>query len=387
MLHNRRVKNNGMLALLTGCIVTALAPSSAVADDSQLVPKVITTVQIATGGFANGGSGTFWPTINTKTNRVYVANLANSTVSVIDGWTDKLIDTIAINHNLPGSFPAGFLSGPVQVAIDEDTNTIYVLTNNGTISVVDGRTDKVKSSFVVDTNTTSPEGFSTGSIVFSKRTGKLYVSNSDIQIDVIDPKKQKVITRIADDSAYALAIDQSTNTIYNVQHWDGSVFVINGYTDQVTDTITGVGRPSVPNDCYKTATCTDEGSQPDWAGVDESLHRLYVGLDGDQTTVTIDTRSNTVLKTNPIGSYSVAVDPINHAAYTINAISAVLGVINGFTDTIVANNIPAGIQYQTIPEGIAVNPVTGKIYVADFGFTAPDQVIVLKIPDDKLSER
>jgi len=53
----------------------------------------------------------------------------------------------------------------------------------------------------------------------------------------------------------------------------------------------------------------------------------------------------------------------------------------------VTNNIPAGIQYQTIPEGIAVNPVTGKIYVADFGFTAPDQVIVLKIPDDKLSER
>jgi len=67
--------------------------------------------------------------------------------------------------------------------------------------------------------------------------------------------------------------------------------------------------------------------------------------------------------------------------------SAVLGVINGFTDTIVTNNIPAGIQYQTIPEGIAVNPVTGKIYVVDFGFTAPDQVIVLKIPDDKLSER
>ena len=65
------------------------------------------------------------------TNRVYVSNSVDDTLSVIDGNTNKVIDTILV-----GNTPRG-------ISIDETSNQIY-LTNYGdnSLSVIDGTTDK-----------------------------------------------------------------------------------------------------------------------------------------------------------------------------------------------------------------------------------------------------
>ncbi|MGD0962044.1 MAG: Ig domain-containing protein, partial [Methylomonas sp.] len=59
--------------------------------------------------------------------------------------------------------------------------------------------------------------------------------------------------------------------------------------------------------------------------------------------------------------------------------------INGLTDQIVANDISVATGYANpnlvninLPQGIAVDASRGKIYVADFGLGAPDQLVVLK---------
>jgi len=75
--------------------------------------------------------------VNEKTNTVYVANINNSTVSVIDGKTNKVIGLPIIVHD-----------GPDGVAVNEKTNTVYVANyNDGTVSVIDGKTTRFSAAF------------------------------------------------------------------------------------------------------------------------------------------------------------------------------------------------------------------------------------------------
>ncbi|HUL99530.1 MAG TPA: hypothetical protein VLU24_08980, partial [Mycobacterium sp.] len=73
------------------------------------------------------GTGTGGVAVNDSTGRVYVANGLAGTVSVIDGRTNRVVATIP----LPGLNPSKpFLAGPGSFAIDEPANTIYVLNND-----------------------------------------------------------------------------------------------------------------------------------------------------------------------------------------------------------------------------------------------------------------
>jgi DNA-binding beta-propeller fold protein YncE len=383
------------LVLLASAFVLASAGTAFGDDDSKPGAKVIKTVPVSAGAGSNHVA------INTKTNRIYIANsgfwfFPNSTgghsLSVLDGNTDKIIATIPITSK---SSIAPFGSGPAASAIDEETNTIYVTTNNGSLSIIDGGTNQIKSSFVFDTNNdpqSGDGGLCTQDIVFSKKTKKLYVVNCAKQIDVIDPKRQKVLKVIPDDNATFLAINQRTNTIYATQYWDGTVWAIDGDTDQVVNTITGVGQPAVPDDCYLPANndCTNQSSGLDHIAVDEILNRAYVVGTNDSRFVTIDTKKNKVIDTKimSINQYNVAVNSFTHAVYSLSDLGDALDVIDGTTGKLVAQDILVGSQPTNnsigdLPQGIAVNPFTGKIYVADYGnfISNPEvvsQIVVLK---------
>src|SRR6266487_1738619 len=69
---------------------------------------------------------------NQNTNRIYVSNLTDNTVSVIDGASDTVIATI----------PVGFL--PEVVDVNSVTNMIYVANFlDNTVSVIDGGSNTV----------------------------------------------------------------------------------------------------------------------------------------------------------------------------------------------------------------------------------------------------
>jgi hypothetical protein len=97
-----------------------------------------------------------------------------------------------------------------------------------------------------------------------------------------------------------------------------------------------------------------------------------------------------VINTQFIGGnqFNVAVNPFTHAVYSISDLAAALAVVDGTTDRLVAQNIsvgnpPSSTSVGDLPQGIAVNPFSGKIYVADFGdfLTDPEAVshiVVLK---------
>ena len=92
-----------------------------------------------------------WPSaiaINPSNNMIYVVNRLNNTVSVINGTTDK-----KEAHDIPVG------REPWAIAIDEDTNMIYVtnrgnamLSSTGSVSVIDGSSDKVAAGIIFNTN-------------------------------------------------------------------------------------------------------------------------------------------------------------------------------------------------------------------------------------------
>jgi YVTN family beta-propeller protein len=75
------------------------------------------------------------------TNRVYVTNEGDDTVSVVDGATNTVSATI----------PVGV--APLGVAVSETFNRIYVVNSaDGTVSIIDGTTNTVIDTVAVGAN-------------------------------------------------------------------------------------------------------------------------------------------------------------------------------------------------------------------------------------------
>jgi len=107
------------------------------------------------------GSGPRFLAANPQTNRIYVANRVANTVSVINGDTNSVIDTISI----------GAGTGPFGVAVNPVTNFVYV-TNifANTVSAIDGETDTVGATVPVADFPLTPRA--------NPSTDRVYVSHS-----------------------------------------------------------------------------------------------------------------------------------------------------------------------------------------------------------------
>ena len=77
--------------------------------------------------------------VNPKTNKIYVANSGSNSVSVIDGFTDRVERNIIV-----GSTPDG-------VAVNPKTNKIYVANSgSNSVSVINGTTNKIVAGIKFD---------------------------------------------------------------------------------------------------------------------------------------------------------------------------------------------------------------------------------------------
>jgi len=150
--------------------------------------------------------------INPQTNRVYVANWQDGTVSVINGAKQKVIATIPVGSGAQepahcyealkltgctrwGSMPIG------DIGVDQKRNRMYVAnSNDGTISVIDGKTNAVIGSPVMVTSGkllpdgcldffVCTSGSAARSALFSAKTKKLFIDAlHDKTISVVELK-------------------------------------------------------------------------------------------------------------------------------------------------------------------------------------------------------
>lgn len=164
--------------------------------------------------------------LNNSIGRVYVANVADKTISVMDGNTFRIIDTIAL-----GGRPSGLSSDPV-------TNRFYVSVPGG-VAVYDG-SDALLTTIAISGTPTV--------LAFNAAPNRLYVQDSaNAQVHVVDGVSDTVIADLpVPNRGNGIAVDHANNVIYvsTSSVTGGSVLVFDGVSNQLVNTFTLPGNPS-----------------------------------------------------------------------------------------------------------------------------------------------
>jgi YVTN family beta-propeller protein len=286
----------------------------------------VTVIEGATNATTTVGVGSSPRTlaVNPVTNKIYVAHSLSNNVTVIDGAT-----------NATTTVGAG--SSPVALAVNPVTNKIYVANHYGNnVTVIDGATNAT---------TTVSTGSAPHAVAINPVTNKIYVANSGSNnVTVIDGTTNATTTVGAGSSPQAAVVNPVTNKIYIANFSGNDVTVIDGATNLVCATVGVGGGP------YAVA-------------VNPVTNKIYTANYGNGTVTVIDGAANATT-TVSAGSYAeaVAVDPVTNKAYVINGGSDNVTVIDGAT-----NLKSATVNTGRIPNAVAVNPVTNKLYVANHG--------------------
>jgi len=297
--------------------------------------------------------------VNPNTNLVYVSDNGGDAITVIDGSTYQVATTI----HLPVG-PNGFAS-PDGIAVNPSTGTIYVAieadANPEDVYVINAATNNV-SQIIQLPNEGS--GMSPLDVAVDPTTNMVYVTSGFIaagagpsagNLVVINGTTNAVVSNLSvEDVPFGVAVDPSTNMVYVTDApYAGNTYnlltVVDGSTNSIVTTIT------VPN-------------SPQFVAVDSNTDMVYVGEQMGASLAVIDGATNTLVTQIGVRSFpsGIAVDPSTNTVYVDNAKNNSVSVIDGASNQ-VTTTIPVGIS----PSGVAVDPNTHLVYVANSGGIYP----------------
>ena len=257
-------------------------------------------IQVAAGSFPSALA------VNEKTNTIYILNYLSKSVTVVEGATNRATTTI----NLPTSpGHAGGLNRIIHtgIAINPRTNMIYVVTDDSdTVSVIDGATHAVTS-------------ISTGkepvAVAVNEETNKIYVASRSPHtagtVTVIDGATNKAATITTGSPPHALAVNPVTNKIYVANEGTNQISAMDGTTSAATMiALCGPGFVAV--------------------AIDPVMDKIYVTNTVDNKVSVIDGGSNTgnMIAAGKTPQ-ALAVNPITHRVYVANSSGANVIVIDG----------------------------------------------------------
>ncbi len=237
-------------------------------------------------------------------------------------------------------------AGAHRAVVNPVTNKIYLVGTNG-VTVIDGATN---ATTLVQTGA-NPAAVS--AIAVNPVTNKVYAANEvDGTVTIIDGATNSTSTVSAGGEPFAMAVDPILNQIYVGTRT--SVTVING----ANNAITSVPLTSLVNDiAVNIATHNVYIAHCDGDGTGTDSHLSI--LDGATLQVSVVTVAGRSCNDR------VAVNAVTNRAYFANQDSAkpAVIVINGTSDQPVVIPLSRGPSGAELPFALAVNPVTGKIYV------------------------
>ena len=288
-------------------------------------------------------------------------------------------------------------SGPLAAAIDEATDTIYVLNgNDGTVSVVDGARC---NAWVIQGCGRPLATIRVGQLpvaaAFNPATRTVYVANlNGGSVSVIDAAACNAVTtsgcgrsaRTVKDSAGpdGIDVDVATDTVYAAN--SGTANPPTGDTVSVIDGATCNG--STGTGCGQAPRTIKVGSGAFWVAVDQASDTVYVPNNNDGTVSVINGAQCNAAVATGCGSIPpvvtagaspqfVAVDPGLHTLFAINQGDDTLSAIDTTTcnATVTSGcgtvppseqatfNPPSGFN----PNAFALDPETGTAYLANSG--------------------
>jgi YVTN family beta-propeller protein len=161
------------------------------------------------------------------------------------------------------------------------------------------------------------------------------------------------------------------------------VYVTNTYKGCATKTCKGRKHSNKEDNHFSvhvidtaTNTVTDTvpvGSFPKGIAVSPDGKKVYVTNSWNDNVSVIDTAINTVISTVPVGRFpeGIAINPTGTRAYVTNSLDDNVSIINTKTNDVIAT-VNVGIN----PVGVAVNPEGTKVYVTNVGnFSVPDNTV------------
>ena len=397
--------------------------------------------------------------VDKATDTIYVTNIGDNTVSVINGATCNAHVKSGCDQT-PATVPVGSL--PVGIFADEANHTVYVANANpggpGTVSMINSATcngSDLKGCPSVPPPTVAV-GPAPGDVDVNEVTHTVYVANivgiSAFVEDSCDATDQsgcsdvgEAVCTSVDPSCgpFAVAVDAANNTLYVADGFANSapgiiVSVFDGRTCDASD-LTGCATQTpgtvtiAPPEFFEVAI---------WLVLDTPLHTVYAVNQKDDTISAIDTNlcngshlsSCATLQPPTVHTgedpESIALNPDTQTLYTANQVSNDVSVIDALrcnatvtngcreapsavplsgpgalvadpavgtvyvatgTDTLSmidsqtcnafrhdgCTSAPPTVSVGAFPQGIAVDPETHTVYVADFGSGPTGSVSVL----------
>ena len=353
--------------------------------------------------------------VDESLNRVFVNAFNNKLTYIINGADNSVISAVP-STGIPADIAYDPTTRRLYVAnqqnfvqrINEDATSENILTAVGTSAGVVNpfnhlfymghTTDNVGVlNFDQDGTQGSVSGFPGGgagtipAVAVSHSTGRVYAINSSSNIagnnfapghvSVIDPNTNSVVASVeTGDQPFGIAINQLTNKIYVANAGSpgpGSLVVIDGATSTLT---------TINDTAIKSLNASN--TFPSYLNpvVNEATNKIYVQMgniqdgsnqtrpvgviDGATHSATALPTSITLVETSPGVNTRATITGIRvnktlnrvYLGLRINA-SNYLRVLDGATDAVITTlNLPNGATFM----GLAVNDITGKIFVTIF---------------------
>ena len=343
----------------------------------------------------------FFATLDPTNHTLYVSNALDDTVSMIDAATCNAQNTSGCSQTPPTAAVGGF---PIPIAVDPQTDTVYVGNNNdATVSVIDGASCNATNTAGCGGSpvTVSVPGGPDG-MAFNRTTDTLFVANNGPgsstaranSVSVINAATcdanttvgcdQRAPTALTGANPGGATIDQATDTLF-VTTFDNTLQLINGATCNAT----------IATGCGQTTPATVAGNLPVSVAINQQTNTAYVGDSSEfeglspswmisvLDTATCNTLDSGGCTPNPpaittqLNPYAVAVDQTTDTLYATNlqdvnrnpgdSVSVIDGAICNASVTSGCSNTPPTVTVGNNPFGVAIDQSTDTIYVANAG--------------------
>ena len=361
------------IAAAVALVLAAAAVPGASARTGVGAPPTHPSVQV--GGFPTG------ITFSRASHTVYVGNGTEGTLSLIDGRTCNAGVARTCGRQ-PTAVTAG--TDPIGIAVDDATNTVYVVNFSGTVAVVDGRTcDSAHTSGCQAALATVKVGIFPQFLAVDPTTRTVYVANSGSDtVSVIDARTcNAAVTRgckhvkasiPVGPRPFTLAINPRTDTIYVTDLGAHTISVLDGRHCNATD-VSG---------CKRRPVTVDVGETPGGIAIDTRTNTVYVTGETTNDVSVVDARTCNARVTSGCrqrparvgageGARGIAVDSTTDTVYVANTAAGSVSVIDGATCNATVHSgcahRPAVAYVGLSPRRVAVDESTGTVYVTNAG--------------------
>ena len=289
--------------------------------------------------------------VDPATNTVYVSYTYASQITVINGATNTVAATIYL--------PSGDTSG---LAVNPQTNMVYAATSiTNSVYAINGATNTVTATIPISSG--PQENLPGPTVAVDPVTNMVYTTGSNGYIQVVNGATNTYVTEVSAggyEFPYALTVDPANGMIYTANPNNGTVSVIDGVTNTLTDIISGWTDP--------------------WGiAVNPATGLLYVSDASSyaQRVMVVDTATNQITNVMPtaLGSLGMAVDPANNTEWVAEENNNTVQQLSWASQ--LSSYMPIGgsrtsnlVYSQYTPDGaypvaVAVNQMTNLGYVAN----------------------